>query len=527
MALQTKKNQPLVLLSLMLCLFWSCAATSEEDSLKQGGKEAIKEISIRIDPAQTYQTIDNFGASDAWATQFVGNWPDAKRNAIADLLFSTAVNEDGSPKGIGLSLWRFNIGAGSAQQGDNSGIRDEWRRAESFLQEDGSYDWQRQAGKQWFLQAARQRGVRNFLAFSNSPPVWISKNGRAYAYNGSSNLLPEQYGAFASYLVNVIKGLKDKGIDINFISPVNEPQWDWSDGGQEGTPFTNEEIWGIVKALNEALEKEELEVKIDIAEAGKINYLYATEDKPGRGEQIHEFFNASSPLYLGGFSRVGKVISGHSYFTTSPFSDAVAKRRQLAAKVASVEGLRFWMSEYCILGDNAGEIRGNGRDLGIDPALYMARVIHNDLVVANATAWHWWLAVSPYDYKDGLIYVDKEKTDGNFYESKLLWALGNYSRFIRPGAVRITAQSPELGEAASSLLFSAYIHPQDKQVVSVIINSGITPVSVQLAFDQLQVGNLQLYHTSQTENLKAGNEVAAGSHFVVPARTITTVVGAY
>lgn len=44
------------------------------------------------------------------------------------------------------------------------------------------------------------------------------------------------------------------------------------------------------------------------------------------------------------------------------------------------------MSEYCILGDNGGEINGNGRDMGIDPALYLARVIHNDLTIANASA---------------------------------------------------------------------------------------------------------------------------------------------
>ena len=35
------------------------------------------------------------------------------------------------------------------------------------------------------------------------------------------------------------------------------------------------------------------------------------------------------------------------------------------------------------------------------------------------------------------MYVDKNKIDGEFSDSKLLWALGNYSRFIRPEAKRI------------------------------------------------------------------------------------------
>src|SRR3954471_14371936 len=86
-------------------------------------------ISIRFDEKKTYQTIQNFAASDAWACQFVGNWPDAKKNAIADWLFSMDTLTNGNPKGIGLSLWRYNLGAGSAEQQENSGIGDEWRRA--------------------------------------------------------------------------------------------------------------------------------------------------------------------------------------------------------------------------------------------------------------------------------------------------------------------------------------------------------------------------------------------------------------
>ncbi|WP_317168887.1 glycoside hydrolase [Lunatibacter salilacus] len=53
----------------------------------------------------------------------------------------------------------------------------------------------------------------------------------------------------------------------------------------------------------------------------------------------------------------------------------------------------------------------------------MARVIHNDLVIAQASAWHWWLAISPYNYKDGLVYISKSETDGVIEETKMLWIL--------------------------------------------------------------------------------------------------------
>ena len=67
----------------------------------------------------------------------------------------------------------------------------------------------------------------------------------------------------------------------------------------------------------------------------------------------------------------------------------------------------------------------------------MARVIHHDLVYGNAESWSWWRALGG-DYRDGLIRVlstDGWRT-GKALPGKLMWTLGNYSRFVRPGAVR-------------------------------------------------------------------------------------------
>ena len=139
-------------------------------------------MTIRIDSEATYQTIDGFGASDAWRCQFVGkNWPLEKRERIADLLFSRETDAQGNPRGIGLSIWRFYLSAGTAEQGDDSDIGNPWRRGECFQNADGTYDWSKLAGQQWFLRAARDRGVERFLAFPNAPPVHLSKNGKGYA----------------------------------------------------------------------------------------------------------------------------------------------------------------------------------------------------------------------------------------------------------------------------------------------------------------------------------------------------------
>ena len=69
------------------------------------------------------QTIRHFGASDAWSMQSIGTWPDeGEQTRIADWLFSMETDANGQPHGIGLSLWRFNLGAGSSEQGRESQI---------------------------------------------------------------------------------------------------------------------------------------------------------------------------------------------------------------------------------------------------------------------------------------------------------------------------------------------------------------------------------------------------------------------
>ena len=125
------------------------------------------EYRVRVDASVRHQEIANFSASDAWSMDPIGReWSESNRDKIADLLFDRN-------KGIGLSLWRFNVGAGSTVT-DEAQIPDAWRRAECFKASMGApYDWTRQAGQQWFLRAARRRGVDQFLAFAVSPPAWM------------------------------------------------------------------------------------------------------------------------------------------------------------------------------------------------------------------------------------------------------------------------------------------------------------------------------------------------------------------
>lgn len=103
-----------------------------------------------VDTQTTYQQIDNFSASDAWRIHFIGkHWPVEKRNQLADWLFSTDFDEKGNPRGMGLSNWRVNIGAGSYDHRDyEKEVKDTWNQTECFLAPDGTYDFSKQAGQQ-------------------------------------------------------------------------------------------------------------------------------------------------------------------------------------------------------------------------------------------------------------------------------------------------------------------------------------------------------------------------------------------
>ena len=506
-------NQAALLLNMkkIFCLLLLCCV------LKKGVSQNSVPVTVTIDLRRTLQTIHNFAASDAWACQFTGNWPDNKRGQLADWLFSSDTSASGQPKGIGLSMWRFNIGAGSAEQGDSSGIRDEWRRAACFLQPDHTYNWEKQSGQQWFLQAAKARGVTRFLGFLNSPPVMFTRNGKAFADKGACNLAPGQYAAVAGFLKDVIRGVQKKtGVTLSYISPVNEPQWDWSDGGQEGCPYNNEQIYGLTKAIDQQFSVHHVPAQLLITEAGQLNYLYASENKPDKGRQINAFFDPKAATYLGNCKSIYRGIAAHSYFTTSPLDTAIAIRKRVAA---ALNGIAFWQSEYCILGNNAGEIDGSKVDLGMNAALYMARVIHTDLTVANASAWQWWLAISPYDYKDGLIYVDKNKTDGAIQDTKMLWVLGNYSRFVRPGAKRITVELHD-STAVKNIFLSAYKNT-DNSMDIIVINSGDTSASVAIQGKGIGTGGMRSYTTNATQNLAPA--YISGNIATIPPRSVVTL----
>jgi len=499
----------------------------------------------------TVQTIRNIGASGCWYSEEIGKtWPLNKKQRLAELLFSRSFGKDGQPKGIGLSAFRFNIGAGTAEQGDSSGIKDPSHRVECFLSPNGSYNWNKQQGYTWLLQQAKNYGVENLIAFVNSPPVQFTKNGLGYklAKDYVSNLQESKYNAYADFLAEVIKHFNSKGLHFNYISPVNEPQWDWSgvpgQAKQEGSPWTNDEIFKTVQSLSNSLSRQNLTTKILMPEAAMLSHLYEAGGKSGK--QVAAFFNPASPLYIGGLTNTTPYVEGHGYFTEVGDARMISVRSRLRDTLKNYgKGLEFWQSEYCMLGDGFKDGGKTNRRSAMDCALFLAKVIHTDLTTGNATAWHYWNAFEPGPADSNTLYYlvalnrnRTQDTSSMFTITKNAWVLGHYSLFIRPGMQRVeTARNDGKDDvaAAGDIMISAFKDSTEKTLVVNIINYTTANKNAQLALTGFTKNNNMHLVGHYITSAKAGDDVRpyAVSHaattssntgVMLPARSISSFI---
>jgi O-Glycosyl hydrolase family 30/Glycosyl hydrolase family 30 beta sandwich domain len=287
--------------------------------------------------------------------------------------------------------------------------------------------------------------------------------------------------------------------------------------------------------VSDELVGKNLKTQIVAGEAAQIDYLYKTAGKnDGRDNQMESFFAPASPLYIGNLPNVAPIISSHSYFTVWPLSLQIEMRKALAEKMNVVNPkIGYWQSEYCILEKNDEIGQGSKRDLGMPTALFVARIIHNDLTICNARSWQWWTAITESDYKDGLVYLDSGtpekpgemgdnleslKFNGTARDCKLMWALGNYSRFVRPGMQRIKAGLTGDNAINENLMVSAFINRDNNETVIVLVNTRNEEISVGIPDNK---GKTSMYLTSADKNL-AYSEVTL-NRVLLPARSVATI----
>lgn len=482
-----------------------------------------------INTSQTFQTSEGFGASDCWLPAVIGKYWSANRQQIANYLFSqNKVN--GQPAGIGLSVWRVNLGAGTAEQGDASGIALN-NRAESYLS-GSTYNWNSCEGQRYFMEQAKNMGCENFVFFANSPLVQWTKNGKGFSQSGSSsNLKDDCYDDYAEYLATVAEHFNAEGYNVTHISPLNEPQFDWNGDSQEGSGWNNTQIAKFAKELDKALAAKNSRTKISLAEAASWEDLYQGDDT--RRQVIKHLFTKGSSNYVGDLTSVDNHVAGHSYWTFDNWN-RMREVRQKARAAADAQGLKLWQTEWSMLDACPSELAGGNYDAAseFDIAIYMSKIIHNDLTVANVSSWSYWTAMSVERYNQknrfelikttaaGGQYSDDFTVGGTVEATDNLWVLGNYSLFVRPGYVRVALNHNE----SKDFFGSAWMSPDGSKIVAVYTNmNSNNGVTLNASFGGRTPQIVQRYTTTSKKHLRYDRFNKADKVFLEPY-SVTTVV---
>jgi glucuronoarabinoxylan endo-1,4-beta-xylanase len=392
----------------------------------------------------THQVIDGFGASDAFELAPL-------TSAQADLFFS-------STRGIGLSLLRTNI------------------------PEDGSCSTVNAtcAGEVSDMQIAIANGAKVWST-PWSPPASMKSN-RSVTEGG--DLLADSYSAYASYLANYVKSLKNfYGIDLYALSVQNEPE---SGHNWDSAVWTPANFATFIGAnLGPTFAADGLPTLIIMPETFQWQDL-AEYESPTMS-------NSKTAAYA-------SIIATHNYAY-----DGIGEPSYLSGQN---ENKHLWETEAC---DFAAP------DPSISSALKYAQSINNWMTISNANAWHYWYLINRNIDNEGLM-------DSAGIATKRLYMMGNYSKFVRPGFYRIDATpTPQNGVS-----ISAYKSSSSGALVIVVINQNSSNVSQSFELDGATVSSVTPWITSASFDLVQQSKVpVSGRSFVysLPAASITSFVG--
>ncbi len=441
------------------------------------------------------QTIDNIGASGAWWVNDLKNFDPKVQARVSRLLFSK--------DGLALSSYRYNIGGGG------TGVTYAPRAPETFVNDDGSYDWSKDRAGRTFLYAAAKYGVKDLIAFVNSAPARWKTNAKSCG----GYLKAENTQDYAKYVADVTAHFAQQGVKFDYISPFNEPTNSFDDCGQEGMLVPVDQRDDIVRALGAEQRARHQRTGI-IADESSSTVSFNTEvpqwiSQPGTAQYVDK-------------------LAHHTY--NNPGDDQRAKIYETSRSV----GKQSWSTEICCFG-KGGTGWAQEYDPTIDGGLNLSRIIYKDFATAHDSAFQWWVALSEMigsdalarndeGWNDGLIYYDPNYAgNGNqtLYFTKRYYALGQYSKFVRPGSVAHNVTGVPDGVEVST-------YDDHGKWVAVVNNHNTTDTALQLHFNsKAPVRASKAVRTSATEswaNVTKPSVKGGTASATLPARSITTYV---
>lgn len=156
------------------------------------------------------------------------------------------------------------------------------------------------------------------------------------------------------------------------------------------------------------------------------------------------------------------------------------------------------------------------QDGSISNGVYWAKRIYLFMTQGEVNAYHFWWLINLNTDNEGL-------TDNNYFPSKRMYTMGQYSRFVRPNYYRIDAST------TGSALISAYQETNSGNFAIVAVNNTSTAISQTFNLSNFpSVSSVTPWITSATMSLSNQAPVGvAGSSFSysLPALSVVTFVG--
>jgi O-glycosyl hydrolase len=364
---------------------------------------AVAADTATINGATTYQTMAGFGASEGFGqASVIENAASAARTQALNYLYSPT-------SGAGLTILRNEI---SADSGDTiePAAPSSPTATPAYLPLSSIGNDQ---GQLWLAQQIKaDYGVTNVFADAWSAPPFMKTNdsveggGALCGVTGATCGSGSWVQAYANYLVQYAKDYSAAGDPLTYIGPENEANL--APSNYDGMTLTPAQTVNVLDALGPTLASSGLSTKMECCATEGWDYA----QQYAAAIEADATANSYTPL-----------------FTSHGYTEAPASALAGWAKPA-------WETEWSTF-----ETWDPAWDDGTDASgLTWAQHIYTGLTAAHLSAFlYWWGSATPSANGDNesLIQINGSTVT----PSGRLWAFANYSRYVRPGAVRIGATS--------------------------------------------------------------------------------------
>jgi O-glycosyl hydrolase len=436
--------------------------------------DAKAALVVTVDYDDEKQTIDGFGTSSAW-----GATPSA---ANFDAFFSKS-------KGAGLSILRNRIPFREASDNNdnfmgggnytyttiNAGTENEHKK---FTLNWGNWDLAKTKALITKIKSSSDYEIAHYMSTPWTPPNNATSKWKLGVADYANHpevggyLDPSHYADYADVLADyALEFEANMGVPLSALSLQNEPNYKVT---YESADWSDAQFHSFIAVLKSEFEKKGVGTSLPNLR------IVAPEDPNFKETLLLPTLNDASTEPVVG------IVGVHQYEFGS-WNESSYAPPVLTTSLA--KGKRIWMTEW-----NTGDTFSSKTEM--EQALLLGRLIDMDMTTASLNAFIYWWCSSLVD--------DAENP------RKLLWVLGQYSRFVRPGAVRLG----HTGSLGAGVRISTYRSPDEGQLIAVVVNASEDDVTFALDAGTNGLGDVAQRRTSDSEDLTDAGEVTGGYHYV-------------